>query len=74
MTYIGQSFRVFVYLWPIILIISFIPDWSMDPQMVHVKLFSKLDPITEAYAYVSMFNMGWDPSLATPKPFLPMCT
>ena len=29
--------------------------------MVHVKLFSKLDPTAEAYVYVSMFNMGWDP-------------
>ena len=46
----------------------------MDPQMVHVKLFSKLDPIIEAYGYVSTFNMGRDPSLATPKAFLHMCT
>ena len=43
----------------------------MDPQMVHVKLFSKLDPTAEAYGYVSMFNMGWDPLPFRPPKSLP---
>ena len=77
-TCIGQSFRVFVYLWPIILYLSshVTGPWTL-PKM-HVQLFAKMGPTTEVNRWMSTLIMWWGllplgvPPFSTPQK--PSCT
>ena len=74
LTYIEWSFRVFAYLWIIILLISsqLTGPWTL-PQ-VRVKLFSKIHLFSGAYGCMSTLIMGWGPSLFNlQEAFLSMC-
>ena len=54
----GWSFRVFVYLWPII---SFVASHLTCPStlpMIYAQLFVKMDPAAEAYGCMSTLIMG----------------
>ena len=58
-TCIGQSFRVFVYLWPIILYLSshLTGPWIL-PKM-HIQLFAKMGPTTEVSRWMYTLIMWW---------------
>ena len=67
-SFTGQSFQVFVCLWPII--------WFLSPHLtsprtlptVHVQLFSKMDSSPEAYGGPWRHILwGGAPSFLTPK-------
>ena len=67
-TYIGQSFWVFVNIWPIILFLfSQLTGPRALPKM-HEQLFSKMDSSAEDYgAALASHIMGWCPLLLTSK-------
>ena len=57
----GQSFWVFVYLWPIIntcFIFSLLTGPRTLPNR-HVQLFAKMDPTTEVCGCMPTLIMGW---------------
>ena len=58
-TYKGQSSWVFVYIWLIILLFSshLTVPWTLSKM--HVQLFSKIDPTTEASRSMSILIMRW---------------
>ena len=57
----GQSFWVFVYLWPIILFVSSHLTCPSTLPMIYAQLFAKMDPSAEAYGCMSTLIMGWYP-------------
>ena len=58
-TYKGRSSWVFVYIWLIILLFSshLTVPWTLSKM--HVQLFSKIDPTTEASRSMSILIMRW---------------
>ena len=54
----GWSFRVFVYLWPIILFVSSHLTCPSTLPMICAQLFAKMDPAAEAYGCMSTLIMG----------------
>ena len=64
---------MFVYLWLIILFLSshLTGPWTL-PKMC-AQLFSKMDPTTEAYGYMSTLIMGRGPSLFDPQVIFSAC-
>ena len=66
--------RIFVYLWPIIFLLSLhlIGPWIL-PKM-NEQIFAKIDPTAEASGCMSTLSMGWGPSLFDlQEAFLCMC-
>ena len=65
-TYIGQSFQVFVYLCLIILFLTSHLTGSWTLPKMRAQLFSKMDPTTEAYEHISIL-WGGAPYLFYPQ-------
>ena len=68
----GQSFWVFVYLWPIILFVSSHLTCPSTLPMIYAQLFAKMDPAAEAYGCMSTLIMGWYPCPFDPLTSLPV--
>ena len=60
-TYIGQFFRVFVYLWPIILFLFSHLTGPRTLPNLRAQIFAKMDSIAEACGCMSTLIMGWHP-------------
>ena len=70
-SFIGQSFQAFAYIWPVILFLSLhLTDPQALPKM-HVQVFAKTNPTAHAYCCMSTLITGWRPPpfLIPKKPF-----
>ena len=63
----GQSFRVFVYIWPVVSFFSLYPTGPSTLPKTPVQLFAKMDPTAEAWGGIPCFLWRVPPSFLTPR-------